>query len=380
MKRITKLFGVLLAFALMFTATAVKADPFDYDTINGESTKLKKYLVVDKNTNIPGVTFSFTVAAGAAVDPGEGTLPVYAGTGSPTIADVTFNAGESADAATALDADEGYTEKIGAKKDITINFSSAVYDKPGVYRYVVTETASTEPGVVNDSQPKRTIDVYVEDNNGELVIAGYVSYEGEFTAAPKQSYTPNGAATDGYANGVPEGSGDMTKSNKYVNEYITNELELSKQVTGNQGDKESQWEMKVNFETLATGYNVKYAKVKENGTPISEPTYTDYTNNSAITLGHDDTYDFIGIPEGVKYTVTETKENQDGYTTTYTNEKTHTYADDDEPEDVLLTVENNRQGVLPTGVMAATSTGLIIAGVGLAGLLIMRRKKDEDED
>lgn len=380
MKKFSKLFTLLLAVMMLFTtAKTVSADPFDYTKINGGSTKLKKYLVVDKDTNIPGLTFEFTVAPGAAVAAANGKLPVYAGTGTPTIADVAFTANEAANAATATEANASYTNKIAAKKDITINFSSAEYDKPGIYRYVVTETASTVKGVVNDPESKRTIDVYVEDKNGTLEVTGYVSYLGEFTAAPAQTYTPNGAATDGYANGDPEGSREegATKSNKYVNEYQANELTLEKEITGNQGDKESTWEMKVNFETLPEGYNVKIAKIAVNGAAIDNPTYSNYENNSTITLGHKDKYDFKGIPEGVKYTVTETKANQDGYTTTYTNQ-TATFADDGTVETKDAKVVNNRNGVIPTGVMTAALPGaLLVAGAAL--YFIARRRNDDEE-
>lgn len=384
MKRFTKLFGVLLAFALMFTTTGVKAQdpvPFEYLTIRGTSTKLKKYLIVDKDANIPGVTFTYTVSAGTAVAAANGKLPVYAGpdAGSITVTPVTFTAGEAATEAIAQEADSSLTDKIGAKKDITIDFTPAHLDRPGVFRYIITETANIEAGVVNDPEPIRTIDVYVEDNNGSLQVAGYVAYEGTFTAAPAQSYTPNGAAADGYANGDPDGSGDADKSNKYVNKYITNELTVEKDITGNQGDKESKWEMTVKFDTLPTGYNVKYAKVEENGEAFDNPTYSDFTDGGTITLGYKDKYDFKGIPEGVTYTVTETKANQDGYTTTYTDE-TATFADDDTAETKEAKVENKREGVLPTGVAAAATTGLVIAGVGLAGLLLTRKRKEEDED
>jgi len=398
-KLIALLSAVLVAVVLVVPAFAADTD-FDYTKINGGTTKLHKYLVVEKNVNSPKITFNYSIAAGTAVAPtGTGgetgaTLPVYAG---PTpnlvkIGDaagdedgkVAFAAGAATTAGTATDGITNSTEKKYGSKDIFIDFSAVEFDKPGVYRYILTEAASNDEGlggvtydVMEGNNLKRTIDVYVEDNNGTLRMMGYVSYVGDsVSTAPLQEYDPNGASTDGYANGskATDATGLTAKSNQYVNEIKFNELTLEKDITGNQGDKESKWEMKVKFETLPDGYKVKYAQVKDKGTDIPEAqiTWADYTNEAAITLGYKDQYKFKGIPEGVKYTVTETKANQDGYKTTYTNQ-TYTYPSDTNVETKDAKVENNRTGVIPTGVAVGIISGIALLGL-VAAYFIVRRK------
>ncbi len=389
-----KVLSMVLAMLLLLgmASSTVRADDFDYATDNkeatGTTTKLHKYLVVDKDTVSPAITFTYTITAGAVADAETGKLPVYAGIGTPTVANVSFDAGA---ATTAGGTGKPITDdtKIYAEADITINFSSIKFPKPGVYRYTLTEANSNTEnvgGVKYDVDAPdgteqtriRTIDVYVQDTNGTLSVLGYVAYEGQVTAAPDQTYTPNGAAADGYANGDPEGSGieDETKSNKYINQILTNTMTVQKVIAGNQGDKESKWTIRVDFTGLPANVTPKYAKVVENGQDIASPTYANYTSGTALTYGHQDKYKFIGIPEGASYTVTETNANSEGYVTTYAN-ATYTFTSDgtiEDKDDAVVT--NTRTGVIPTGV--AMGIGGAVVLLGLAAVYFFTRRKASD--
>lgn len=397
MKKFSRILALVLSVMLVFANTA-KINAFDYAKVNGGTTKLYKYLVVDKDVTSPKVTFNFSIAAGSsATASGEGgtdaaTLPVYAGL-TPNLvkigdaandADgkVAFAMGDAATAGATNDGITGTADKKYGTKDIFVDFSGVEFDKPGVYRYILTEATSNDENlggvdydVNGDNDKNRTIDVYVEDNNGTLRVTGYVSYLGTVTDAPKQQYNSNGY-TGPYANGDPAGTGIDVKSNKYINEVKMNQLTLEKEITGNQGDRESIWAIKVKFETLPTDYKVQYAKISAEGADVDNPAYQDYTNEAEITFNHKDKYQFKGIPEGVKYTVTEVRENQDGYKTTYT-EKEYTYPSDTEVETKVAKVENNRQGVVPTGVITAVIPGAIL--VGAAALYFLTKKEEEDE-
>ena len=407
MKKLFTLLTIMLALALSTVSAYATNEDYDYETdgreATGTSTKLHKYFVVDKDINSPEITFNYSIAAGTAVAAaGQGgtataTLPVYAGL-TPGAVKIGDAAGESdgkvefayAAATTAGTATDGITNDVNKKyatKDIILDFTGVTFDKPGVYRYVLTEATTNNENlggvtydVMESNNTKRTIDVYVVDTNGVLTVDGYVSYVGDVSTAPLQEYNPNGAATE-YANGSTgaAATGISAKSNQYVNEFKANELKLEKEITGNQGDKESTWEMKINFETLPTDYVVKYALITDKGAAIDDANlvWADYTNNSAITLGHLDKYHFKGIPEGVKYTVTETKANQDGYKTTYTDE-TYTYPNDGTVETKDAKVENNRQGVIPTGILMSVTGGVMLIGIAAIALVAINRKKDED--
>jgi len=368
---------------------------FDYKTdgkeATGTETQLHKYLVVEKDTVSPAITFSYTVAPGAASAAGTGTLPVYAGIGAPTVANVTFAAG-AATTPGATGQPITDTTKLFASADITISFANITFDKPGVYRYILTEANSNTEGVGGvlydvdapdgtEGDRIRTIDVYVIDTEGVLSVQGYVSYKGTITGSPAQTYDPNGVAADGYANGstATDATGLDEKSNQYINQVKTNTMTAKKVIAGNQGDKESKWNIKVDFTNLPTGVNVKYAKIEEKGTAVTNPTYADYTSGTALEYGHLDKYKFIGIPEGASYTVTETDANKEGYTTTYAAQ-TYTFASDttiEDKDDAIVT--NTRSGQIPTGIALGITGGVVLLALAVVYFVIRRRLSVRDE-
>lgn len=487
----------LLTAMIMIVALAVpvfadvQLDPptntdFDYGTngteADGTQTALKKYLVVEKDTVNPEVTFTYTMTAAGNVQAGEilypatstpatpetwsydgvdyddeqdaidaaiadggtaadvthnpavaasTTLPVYAGVGSPTVTPVTFGAG-TVTTPGASDKPIKDTEKLWAEQDINISFSGIKFPKPGVYRYILEEQTVASPGgILYDVEApdsattlgmKRTIDVYVQDTgvvvpatpgtadelytqqdfddyvaqNGsdptwavgdvktpgtpakpagsELAIMGYVSYLGEITEAPEQQYTPNGFPQESpYANGVVGGSGIDTKSNQYINQIKTNTFTVEKVIGGNQGDKESTWTITVTFNDLPANVTPKYALIKDQGQDVASVTYSDYTPGSPLTIGHKDKFKFIGIPEGVTYTITETDANKEGYVTTYENETYKFKIDSDVEDKDDAVVNNNRIGVIPTGVAMGIIGGIVIIGAAIAYFVVRRR-------
>lgn len=398
MKKTLSRIGTLLAAAMLtlgVLAVPAFAADFDYGTDGAEATggtvKLHKYLVVEKDTNNPAITFSYTLTPGTTVDPATtGKLPVFAGIGSPTVANVTFAAATATTPGAAGDPIEDAT-KWYTDQDITLDFSSVTFPKPGVYRYILTEANSNAQsigGVLYDvDEPDgteqtriRTIDVYVEDpddGTNELAITGYVSYMGTVSAAPNQAYDPaaSTATDEGYVWADEGGTGISAKSDTYINQIKTNTMTAQKIIAGNQGDKESKWQIKVDFVTLPTGTNVKYAKVVDNGVPVANPTYADYTSGTAVTYGHQDKYKFIGIPEGIAYTVTETDANKEGYTTTYAN-PTYTFTNDGTVEDKdNATVTNTREGTVPTGLFLNYKPFWIMGALALVVAVVVLRTR-----
>ena len=62
MKRFKKLMAILMATALIMSIAAISASAEDtYTPVNGTNTQFNKYLVVDSDTNIPAISFNFTV-------------------------------------------------------------------------------------------------------------------------------------------------------------------------------------------------------------------------------------------------------------------------------------------------------------------------------
>ena len=256
----------------------------------------------------------------------------------------------------------------------------------------------------------------------------------------KSSSNPNGAEA-GY------------KSDRYVNEYYTQKLQVTKTVTGNQGSRDKYFEFTIELDTSREvgGVTVK----AEEGTPIyvdwennatiitlNDPADTDAKFNTATTesfatvhdtnvlagksamdqtatdpadrkgiyyidadgkatikifLQHGQSFGLKGIPQGTKYTVTETDYGTEGYeaTTALSGEDVLT---DDFPsggtdievgkdklvvedthlmKDAKVDFTNDKKGVIPTGVIMSVTGGAVMVALAAAYFVLRRRKDDE---
>lgn len=437
MKRsLSRILGLMLAFVMMLgTATAIHAEPFDYgDGVAGTTTTLKKHLVVRNDANIPNAEFTFTVTAGGtAAEATDQTVTVYAGknpelvkvNGTASSGKVTFTAGETTTAGAADDGITNSVDKKYASKDITLDFSGVKYDKPGVYRYTITETDPTAP-IKAVGEKVTTVDVYVEDNDGTLVVTGYVAYDGTVTDAPKSNANAGDITdwinnnsepqSDDYATveeyntahetweqakaqaqatadaaaaaANPNGAEAGTKDDKFVNELETATLKVSKVIAGNQGDKEDTFAFEIKLTNAGNGTIIKAGTVDSGKTLPSgiTPETTTYTTDADgkltinITLGHNEQLVLTGIPKGASYTVNEVPADDDSKKTAdgYTAAGEVLTALELSAEVASHEVTNTRNGVIPTGLITSVLPGALL--VGGAAVYFLTKKKDEDED
>lgn len=310
------------------------------------------------------------------------------------------------------------TTKKYAKKTSIVDFSGVTFSEPGVYRYKITENDTSEKGITKDSMP-RYLDVYVESaDNGTLSIRGYVFHT-------LNAVQPKGT-TAGSNN--PEG-----KNKGFTNQYATSDITLSKNVTGNQGYRDRYFKFHVDitdldanarmFVTDGSGSRTAYStkdtvayeynkdtgtrKVGQNRFDAQTGSFTDVAatqgadadmSGLALTadgegkasfdvyLKHGETVKLNGLTAGAKYTIKETSED---YTATATKAVTGTDGTtpitlthaaeghtDVTPQNVLsandetVAFTNDREGVLPTGVIHNNRAALSIAGVAAAGACI----------
>ena len=185
MKR--KIAMAIMTATMIMSAVPVCAADNSYIGVAGESAKFDKYLVMDKEANVPNASFTYTIEPGTAKTYSvEGKkFEVLAGVGTPSMTDEdttidgyqlvfkptdTLNTTlQTGDQVKDFDANkQGY-----AKKTSTVDFSGVTFTEPGIYRYVITETG-TNQAVTNDTNDKRYLDVYVTDDNGELKVSGYI--------------------------------------------------------------------------------------------------------------------------------------------------------------------------------------------------------------
>ena len=315
---------------------------------------IKKTVNAEDNVLMPNTSFSFTVTAKMV---GEGTTVEGGGnTEFPVNRGVEWGVyfGEKND----KQETGTVTFAPGDDKEETVqlNFDVSVFSKAGVYRYEVSEdifdVSGVNDGITKDSKVY-TLDLWVTEENGTREIAGVVVY------------TLNDEGTL-----VKVGREGMIE---FTNSYATNDLSLTKVVTGDQGDKGASFKFKIKItgadgEQFATDYNTAEGTL----------TLTSGTQQE-ITLGHDETIHIYGLSAGDTYEIVET-DLEAGYTTTITGadsedglKATGNVADGD--DNIVYT--NERNASIPTGVVLNVAP--YVAMVALAGVLafvFLRRRNN----
>jgi hypothetical protein len=263
---------------------------------------------------------------------------------------------------------DAFSQKNTFNADAVITIPA--YQKVGVFTYKVTPkyNVNNDGGEVanagvdySDLKPFYVV-VTVTDDNGTLssTIAIHKNEEGL-----------NSGKDDAKKMGDGDGAGLKL-------EYHAGDLAISKQVTGNMGDKTKYFDVKVTL-TGQSGKNYKEAYSLIGG---------NYENGDSITVGtvktvqvkHGDTLTIKGIPAGVTYTVEEndyTSENNGKY-----DEATYKFSNiNKEISDITdtVTITNNKSSEIDTGVsLDSLPYILILAGVAVAGVLLVMRKRSSD--
>ena len=421
--RFTKLLALTAAAVLTFGQAIPAFGAAAYTPVEGTETTFKKYLILEAGAQVPGVTFSYAAAPGEArsEDTADNSvMQVLPGVGTPVISDTVFtpedtavNAVQEGDidvARTAASRQEGLTAETGvefetdkgekyAVRTATVSFSGITYDEPGIYRYIITETASEEDearGIMHDNDADRVLDVYVtDDGNGVLQVSAYVLHTED----------------EDVVIGAGMGSSDVEeqaaaledKTDGFTNEYNTSDLTFKKEVAGNQASRDKWFALTLKVEGLTAGdrYTVSLADDGDSNTADGNadsvsgntvatiPENAGKTNVAELTAGEDGTVEQVfylqhgqsiavrGLPLSAAYEVTENAEDyksQAGAVEGFEDPAEGTMA-----QDVKTSFLNTRDGIIPTGVSMALLPGLAAAaagGAGIATLMIRRRRRN----
>ena len=411
--------GLLMSCMLMVPVSAAT----NYTPVAGSSCNFNKYLIMDAGDSVPNATFAFTVAPGQAVSASTAdnqVMEVMAGVGTPTIANVTFAPGDTTATAAGNNIDVARTnvqrggsagdtvqldsgEKY-ATKQATVDFSGVSFNEPGIYRYIITETASADhaaAGIIHDTDTDRVLDVYVtDDGNGALVVSSYVLH----TNVSDPVINTNMGSGD-----VAEaGAALEDKTDGFTNEYVSKDLKIEKEVTGNQASRDKYFEFTVTCTDVADAdsYVVSIADDNDANTNDGSADATSgaaktggtiaanagKTNPTTVTgaqlkagqkfyLQHGQSVVIRGLALNASYTVTE---NAEDYKSAVKSGDTNsgvigTVAGTNKMATAGFT--NTRDGIIPTGVMSAVAGGLALLGIGAAGIgLTSLRKKEEDDE
>lgn len=255
-------------------------------------------------------------------------------------------------------------------RDITTAvITAAKYDSVGSYIYTFKETAGKTAGVTYDSN---TYELYVNvvygDTAGTYKIGG--------------AYVKNTA-------------GD--KVQEIVNTYQSGNLKITKTVTGNMGDKNKVFDVKVTL-TVADGKTVN-APVTITTTP--KPTDAALTNPTTIATGawsgnkaevtlhvkDGTTVELKNLPVGVSYSVAELPYSD--YTTSYTHTQNGTSMTGAPTSTAVranaidtVTITNNKNAKVDTGVIVSNLPYILILAAVAGGLVLFAagKKHRADED
>lgn len=336
MKKFRKIMALALAMSLALIPAASHAEGGNAQTV----TKVLE----NKNTNavVPKEDFSFQVKASdevteapSNISPETYPTPVVKGVdGGITVAKASYT---------------HETMELTQKPEITVNAEK--FTSPGIYRYEISETKGSTDGMTYSDQTY-VLDVYMvndENNSGKMKVQGVVSFE-------------KGKAT--------EGKKDMA----FKNVYDTKDLTVTKKVTGNQGDKNKEFSFTVTIKDANPGtiHSFKY-QIGSDST-MKTAVVSDGTATIEGKLKDGQSIKVFGLSPKDTYTVVERDANKDGYKTTGEEKQAKEMGD----KDVTVTVTNDRNTTVPTGVISTIAPFvLIIAAVGVFAVIYFKKSRIE---
>jgi len=423
-KRNTRKIGAALLTCAITMGMAIQGSAAtSYTPVSGTYCNFNKYLIMDAGDNVPHATFALTITPGTAISADtsdNSVMEVMAGVGTPTIASVTFAPGDptATEAGTNIDISRTQADRTGtagtdtvqldagekyATKQATADFSSVSFSEPGIYRYIITETADTAhaaAGIVHDTDTDRVLDVYVtDDGNGALVVSGYVLHTDEANVVIN--------TTMGSADVASAGAALEDKTDGFTNEYVSKDLKVEKEVTGNQASRDKYFEFTVTVTGIAdddsytvsiaddndantndgsadatsgaekTGGTIAANAGKTNPTTV---TGTDLKAGQKFYLQHGQSVVIRGIALDAEYTVSE---NAEDYKSEVKSGDTNTgvigtIAGENKMATAGFT--NTRSGIIPTGIAIAAGPAAAILLLGGARLVSLLKKKREEND
>ena len=296
-----------------------------------------KNVLTDGNTMAPNTTFEFEVAvadAGTFNDRNKNQV-VYKGIDGGLTAETgaAFTPGGKGSAA------ETYTAEGSLKTD------AAVFKRPGVYHYTVTEKANNYEGVTTDTT-SYDVYVYVYNRTDGLYVGNVVSAK-------------NGDKAD------------LIFNNDYgqdKNKDTTHDVVIKKVITGNQAVESDTFQLVVTV-TAGEKYKVTLDNAEQNPLTSGEKATYTVTNNTKIHI--------YGLTKGDKVQAIE-EANTQGYQATYTtglSEGTLTISRDGSE----ATVTNTKNSTSPTGIILNYGPYIlmIVLAGSMAAFFFFKRNRKE---
>ncbi len=321
------LLALALCLALSVPALATEGQMQNYgdmDTV----VLTKTYELTNAGTVSPAEEFTFTIEKTALSDAAEDIT--VANMPLPTVASVSYAAGEAGSAA--------------AAKEIVISLPA--YTSVGIYTYTIRETDQHTAGVAYWGEDIRLVVTVIEQDGKIRVAAVHTEGEGE------------------------------QKSSAITNTYSAGSLSFTKHVTGLLGDKSKYFKVTVTLtgepgKTYADSFAVSGGSDSRNPDAITLAAATEFY------LKDGETITIANLPYGVSYTVEEADYTGDngGYAAAVYAYGDETKTVDSAAETVSIT--NSKGGTVDTGVMLDSAPYVLalaaVCTIGTAAFLRKRR-------
>lgn len=365
----------------------------------------------------PTVDYTYTIAP---VDPASGAKVIDFNNKEATVKKGPADSASLTDA-TAAFTSSALTLSSGSYEttdNIVVSIATNKFSKPGIYRYVITDTTSTSTlyaaGITrpDDYVKARYLDVYVKYNSDGTAfeVYGFVLTDSNLATIEGKDDQPLQWETP-----AKKSSGFIASSEtaKGTDEYHTIDVKVTKAVTGTMGDKTNEFP----FTIAVSNSNLHYYSGESTSVPTAVSALSD-GNNASVTgnLKDGDVFYIYGLnpkatvgyteennlPELYKLTVTDSanakvKDNAnpskdiDGVdiaknaTVTTADLAVSNYNVDNSDTSVAATIAasnnkavtftNDLSEISPTNVVMRFAPYLFILGAAIVLLVMMRRRR-----
>ena len=386
-------------------------------SFDGGYVYVAQYVVMNKNAQLPYLTFSYNltaVAGGTYTDENGKTTVVYAGDDANR---VSLYEGKTLDnivskaylsySNTTYTADSPVTlgeNQVYVKTTFSLSFYGNIsYKEPGIYRYLLSQKEISDQYSTVFDKTGTTPLTYGGDRYVDVYVDSYEGAEKDTLAVTKC---------------VVRSANDMTdasKSKGLVSTYNTHDLTFNNTVSGNQSRTDDVF----SYDSILTiPYNGARMTIKSNDT--NNPSYLKTTYNSGtkkysttatLKVQANTSFTIYGIPDNCGYQILQTNKEVKplGYTPEFVTAKSSgdlgwlydpvfsgdannyktaqatrwlDYAtwDDALTADTTLTVNYRKSGVVPTGIIVSVTPYASLALAGLIGMIAFAKRKKSSEE
>lgn len=316
--------------------------------------KITKKVTKPADVFAPATSFTFTVAPGQAIHASGEQKEILAGLPNG----VRFSNQQTT---ASIESKPGTYESETAKSELTIGELELVVNKdvmdsaePGIYRYVVKETAGNYHGMTYDTK-ERYFDVYVNDQH-QVVYSAFVT------------------ATDSKTKDDGVFTNDYDKNNTGEGDKGLGKLKITKNVTGNLGNKTTDFIFTIKID----GQTGEKFRLTTDG---NQTVTIESGVQATFKLKHGQTATVTGLSDNDKYTVNENSYADQGYKTTYEGEhQDKTFGAEGVKSDAAVKVTNAKEINTPTGIVLSYGPYALLVVVAAAILVLFTRKRKSYED